>query len=153
MVTNEKAKHALDVWGAKDVVLNNVTLDHSVAQSGAPLIINGSNVTVKGDFEIKTGENSWYGINIDDKDGKKPTLEFAEGANVKYENGSDIDLPLVYVELKDNAPEDVVINPENAGLILGENGQFEEHVHDFGKDWASDETNHWHECTCGEKLI
>lgn len=151
LITNEKAKHALDVWGAKDVVLNNVTLDHSVAQSGAPLIINGSNVTVKGDFEIKTGENSWYGINIDDKDGKKPTLEFAEGANVKYENGSDIDLPLVYVELKDNAPEDVVINPENAGLILGENGQFEEHVHDFGKDWASDETNHWHECTCGEK--
>ena len=84
LVTNEKAKHALDVWGAKDVVLNNVTLDHSVAQSGAPLIINGSNVTVKGDFEIKTGENSWYGINIDDKDGKKTTLEFSEGANVKY---------------------------------------------------------------------
>ncbi len=26
-----------------------------------------------------------------------------------------------------------------------------EHVHDFGTDWKYDNTNHWHECSCGEK--
>ncbi len=26
-----------------------------------------------------------------------------------------------------------------------------EHVHDFGTDWKYDNTNHWHECICGEK--
>ena len=25
------------------------------------------------------------------------------------------------------------------------------HVHDFGSEWKSDATNHWHECACGEK--
>lgn len=26
-----------------------------------------------------------------------------------------------------------------------------EHVHQFGGEWISNETNHWHECACGEK--
>ena len=25
------------------------------------------------------------------------------------------------------------------------------HIHDFGTSWVSDGTNHWHECSCGEK--
>ncbi|MGN0600757.1 MAG: cellulase family glycosylhydrolase [Oscillospiraceae bacterium] len=25
------------------------------------------------------------------------------------------------------------------------------HEHQYGNEWKSDETNHWHECTCGEK--
>lgn len=25
------------------------------------------------------------------------------------------------------------------------------HTHSFGNEWKSDDTNHWHECTCGEK--
>lgn len=25
------------------------------------------------------------------------------------------------------------------------------HEHQYGSEWKSDETNHWHECTCGEK--
>ena len=26
-----------------------------------------------------------------------------------------------------------------------------EHVHDYSTDWSKDATNHWHECSCGEK--
>ena len=25
------------------------------------------------------------------------------------------------------------------------------HIHDYGADWKYDETNHWHECACGDK--
>ena len=25
------------------------------------------------------------------------------------------------------------------------------HTHDYGEDWKYDETNHWHECACGDK--
>ncbi len=25
------------------------------------------------------------------------------------------------------------------------------HVHNYGQDWSHNDTNHWHECTCGDK--
>lgn len=39
-------------------------------------------------------------------------------------------------------------------VILDENGNLtgpETHVHQFGTEWESDDTNHWHVCGCGEK--
>ncbi|MFR1213640.1 MAG: hypothetical protein ACLSCV_01660 [Acutalibacteraceae bacterium] len=46
MVATAANKHTLDVWGSQNVQLNNVTLNHENAQSGAPLVVNGSDVTV-----------------------------------------------------------------------------------------------------------
>ncbi len=64
----------------KIVQLNNVTLNHENAQSGAPLVVNGSDVTVSGNFSVVTGDNSWYGMNLDNKNGNA-TLVFA-GAQI-----------------------------------------------------------------------
>ena len=27
----------------------------------------------------------------------------------------------------------------------------QEHTHSYGSDWKNDATNHWHECSCGDK--
>ena len=151
LVATADNKHTLDIWGADNVTLKDVTLDHKNGKTGAPLIVNSSNVTVSGAFDVVTGANSWYGINADDKNGPV-SITFADDVAVTYTDDSGKDLPLVFLELTDETkPEDVIKNPENAGLILGEDGQFEEHTHAYGEEWKSDETNHWHECTCGAK--
>ena len=59
LVATAANKHTLDVWGSQNVQLNNVTLNHENAQSGAPLVVNGSDVTVSGNFSVVTGDNSW----------------------------------------------------------------------------------------------
>lgn len=151
LVATADTKHTLDIWGADNVVLKDVALDHKNGKTGAPLIVNASDVTVTGAFDLTTGPNSWYGINADDTNGPV-SVTFADEAEVTYTNDSGKELPLVYLEIAEDAkPEDVIKNPENAGLILGEDGQFEEHTHTYGEEWKSDETNHWHECACGGK--
>lgn len=62
-------KHVLDVYQA-EVAIQDVTLDHENAQSGAPLIVNGGQVTLKGKVEFVTGEKSWYAANVDSKNGE-----------------------------------------------------------------------------------
>ena len=44
LVATPANKHTLDVWGYQNVQLNNVTLNHENAQSGAPLVVNGSDI-------------------------------------------------------------------------------------------------------------
>lgn len=62
---NSKSNHALNVWGG-NVKANNLTLDHSNGQNGAPAVIsNGSNAKFSGELTLKLGDESWYGINID----------------------------------------------------------------------------------------
>lgn len=85
LVTTAAAKHALDIWCSKGIVLENVTLDHENAEKGAPLVINGSDVTVQGTFNVIVGEKSWYGVNVDDKNGDA-CLNFATGAVVNFDN-------------------------------------------------------------------
>lgn len=148
LVTTAANKHALDIWGADGVTLRNVELDHSAAKTGAPLVNNSSNVTIEGTFRAVTGENSWYGVNLDDRYGKA-TLTFAEGAAVSYENKAAEEKPFVYLELATTKPSEAIVNPENGGLLLDpENGQFVEHSHQYGS-WQSDEAEHWKSCKCG----
>lgn len=60
-----KSNHALNVWGG-NVTAKNLTLDHSNGQNGAPAVIsNGSNAKFSGELTLKLGDESWYGINID----------------------------------------------------------------------------------------
>ena len=129
-VSTDKTKHTLDVYGADGLTLNNVVLDHTNAQSGAPLINNSSNITVTGTFETITGDNSWYAINVDDKVGSA-TITFDDSAAVAFTDKSEAQNKVpVYIEIEDVEAEDVIINPDNAGLILGDNGQFVPHTHD-----------------------
>ena len=150
LVSTDLTKHSLDVWGAENVTLKNVTLDNTHTTGGAPLVNNSSTITVEGALSLVTGEKSWYGINVDDKNGAA-SITFAEDSELSFTNNAESEKAVVYLELKDTEPEDAIVNPENAGLLLdGENGQFVPHTHAYG-DWMSDADGHWKECSCGDK--
>lgn len=108
--TTEANKHALNVYDAQDAVLFDLTLDHTDAMKGAPLVINGSTVSVEYGLKTITGENSWYAINVDNKDGSETGAEsvlvFAEGAKVTFEGKS----PLGIVSETTMAGKDVTVS-------------------------------------------
>lgn len=126
----DKTKHVLDVHTSKGIVLENLTLDHSSAGiAGAPLIINYTDVTVKGTLGLITGDNSWYGINLDNKSGAA-SIEFAEGSSVVLTDNSEAgDKDVIQIDMGDeDAPAPEVKNPENAGLVANEDGTYREEV-------------------------
>lgn len=77
----ENNNHTLNVWNAGSVNLENLKIDNSKIsdrevekqQGGAPLIVGGSNVSMK-DVTLQTGDNSWYAANFDSKNGKGSSL-------------------------------------------------------------------------------
>lgn len=89
--TNELAKHVLDVYDTT-LTIENVTLDHTTAQGGAPLIVNQSDVTLKGDVEFVTGANSWYAVNVDARD-QEASLNVDDNAVVTF-SGDTTKLPV-----------------------------------------------------------
>lgn len=112
-------RHTLNLTNDSVVTLENVTLDHAVAAKGAPLVVNTSIVMVKGVLELVTGENSWYAINLDKKDGvSNPSIDFSEAEEVIYTGAAEellrLDAPTV----------STVVSPENAGLKVDKNGNF-----------------------------
>lgn len=137
LVSGADGKHTLNVYNgnadAVDVVLENLTLDHSAAAKGAPLINNHANMTVKGTFKVITGPNSWYGINTESKYGEV-SLTFGEDAQITFTDNSGKDLAFIQ---KDNSGEEGTANEvvDNTGTV-GENfdqeGTF--HIHVWGDD-------------------
>ncbi|HIR90317.1 MAG TPA: S-layer homology domain-containing protein, partial [Candidatus Limicola stercorigallinarum] len=106
--------HTLNVWNSEGVKLENLTLGHSEAYSGAPLIVGASSVTVSGDLNVVTGKNSWYGINVDSRmvGGTKTasSLTFAKDADVEFSGPSKTG---VYIENSaDMEKKDVVVSFE-----------------------------------------
>ena len=126
LITNEKAKHALDIYGSDNVILENVKLDHSAAENGAALVINQSKVTAKGSFDVVVGNNSWYGINIDDKGEKNSSaLTFDSSVSFTFTDQSEgQNKEIIFVE-PNTDPDTAVIHPENAGLVSNGDGTFD----------------------------
>ena len=154
--TTAANKHALNIYYADGVVLEGLTVDHSVSNSnsgytGAPIIVNASEVTVKGRLNIITGAVSWYGANVDSRNDKSASLTFAQGTVVTFDGPSQYGIVLgntgsagsqtSVVEFEKNVsiipPDGVdftavvaiadgteVVNPGNAGLNESENGQY-----------------------------
>lgn len=111
--------HTLNIWNASNVTLENVRLDGSAAgMGGAPLIVGASDVTLKGDIALKTGENSWYGMNVDSRKvsdtdtGASLTLD---SANVTVTGPKTAG---IYVE--NSAGDRVALNFKGAPTIAGE---------------------------------
>lgn len=78
--------HTLNVWNADGVTVSGVTLDGSAAgMGGAPLIVGGSDVTLEGKITFITGENSWYGANVDTRkvNGEKTPAKLTLGENAE----------------------------------------------------------------------
>ena len=92
---NKSALHAYrTVLTAKDL-----TIDHTNAADGAPVIINGGSAVFTGNLDLKLGMNSWYGVNVDNA-----SADFS-GASI-----TKIDTPL--------ATQSVVC-AENGGSVPG----------------------------------
>ena len=169
IVTTAKNKHGINIYQATGVVLENVTVDHTLCTKGAPIIVNASEVTVEGKLDLTVGEKSWYGINVDPKEGTA-ALNFAEGSAVEM-TGSK--LPIMTVEGDETKVE--ITGAEEAGLDAAEDGSFHTltgevmfdgtghwevcstcdlkvnfHEHQISVAWTYDEENHWHQCLgCG----
>lgn len=127
LVGTDKTKHCLDVYAVENLVLKDVTLNHENASTGAPLVINGSTVAVEGALNLVTGANSWYGINVDDKNGDA-AISFAEGSSLKMDNKSEDEKIVIYAQTSDENkdPQSMIQNPENAGIAYDKNGAFVE---------------------------
>ena len=115
-------RNVLNAQGVTGVVLEGLTLDHSDAGEGAPLIVNGSDVTMKGNNTIVLGSSSWGGINVDPSKGKG-------SANLTFENGSTLNVPqnpnnkpVVWIEA--NTTGGTVTGAENVGLVPGPDGTY-----------------------------
>lgn len=177
--TTTANKHALNVYGAENFLLKDVVVDHTLAEKGAPVVVNGSTMSVGGTVELITGEKSWYAMNVDNQVNGVATpseVTFVEGANVQFSGVNPLGIYLetthagtqvavsfeknvtlssdvenfVAVSIKKDANAKVE-NPENAGLDTDKDGNLVPHEHVFGDAWVSDETGHWHACACGEK--
>lgn len=178
--TTTANKHALNVYGAENFLLKDVVVDHTLAEKGAPVVVNGSTMSVGGTVELITGENSWYAMNVDNQVNGVATpseVTFVEGANVQFSGVNPLGIYLetahagtqvavsfeknvtlssdvenfVAVSTSKTANGAVVNDPENAGLDTDKDGNLVPHEHVFGDAWVSDETGHWHACACGEK--
>ena len=47
---------------------------------------------------------------------------------------------------------DLTISVANGAVSVTDMGEVTVHTHSFGTGWESDESGHWHECSCGEKV-
>lgn len=93
LIAGTSSKNVLHIYKAKNVELTGVTLDHSKASAGAPMIVNESDVIVNGNLEMITGMNSWYAFNVEAKD-TTANVNFATGSSVTYIDNSGNNLPL-----------------------------------------------------------
>lgn len=124
METGEKNVHALNLYEAQNTTLENVTLDHTNAYKGAPLVVNSSTAAVKGSFKTITGAKSWYAINLDKKTSVDPSIDFTQATSVTFDKaeGTTAKYPL-YTELTEKAPE-LVVGADKAGITISSNGLF-----------------------------
>ena len=151
LVATDKNKHVLNLYGAENVTLKDVTLDHTDGKPGAPLVVNGSTVTVSGKLTTVTGSKSWYAINVGDNidDNSAASLTFAENAQVAFEGAKSLGISVdakkyapATIAFRENvkvsSPDNFVViynpdgnnvieDPENAGLVQN-GGSYTENV-------------------------
>lgn len=150
--TTAQNKHTLNVYDSKGVVLENVKLYHEASiTEGAPLIIANSSVSVKGNLAVTTGDNSWYGINLDSKGQKNASLTFEEDATITFTDNSEAgDKVLLFTEDSSAAEGEEPVEPtvdnksDDIKLDKGEDGSYDMHSH-------KTETKNAKEATCTEE--
>lgn len=92
----EDNKHVLNVYGANGFVAEDLTLDHSEADTGAPMIVTGCSATIKGTFTTITGEKSWYAVNVDNRlnSGFAATTVTFENAEVNFKGDNPLGIQI-----------------------------------------------------------
>lgn len=122
--TGAKNVHALNLYEAQSATLENVTLNHTQSCKGAPLVVNSSTATVKGNFTTITGNNSWYAINLDKKTDIVPQIDFTEATSVTFGNSADTAKLPLYMEPTAGDAASAVVGADKAGITLSSDGVF-----------------------------
>ena len=163
--TDESTKSGLHIYGG-NVTATNLNIDNTSTKGGAAVVLNGGTLELKGTTTFQLGENSWGGINIDNRSNVDPVLNVADGTTIDVTSPED-SVGLYYVdEVKQNEiPLNTAVNlPDNytfkingiSGTIDKENGELK-HIHEATKVPAKEATydatgniEYW-ECTvCGK---
>lgn len=124
IVTDESTKSGLHIYGG-DVKTDGLEIDNRKTAGGAAIVLNGGKLELNALTILQLGENSWGGINIDNRFGTKPTLTVAKNASIVITSPKNsVGLYYVDADKQDEIPlsgnESVVTLPETVIVIFNE---------------------------------
>ena len=80
-MTDESTKSGLHIYGG-EVTATHLTVDNRNTAGGAAVVLNGGQLDLNGTTTFQLGENSWGGINIDNRSNVDPVLNIANNATI-----------------------------------------------------------------------
>lgn len=124
IVTDESTKSGLHIYGV-DVKTGGLEIDNRKTAGGAAIVLNGGKLELNALTILQLGENSWGGINIDNRFGTEPTLTVAKNASIVITSPKNsVGLYYVDADKQDEIPlsgnESVVTLPETVIVIFNE---------------------------------
>lgn len=124
IVTDESTKSGLHIYGV-DVKTDGLEIDNRKTAGGAAIVLNGGKLELNALTILQLGENSWGGINIDNRFGTEPTLTVARNASIVITSPKNsVGLYYVDADKQDEIPlsgnESVVTLPETVIVIFNE---------------------------------
>ena len=124
IVTDESTKSGLHIYGV-DVKTDGLEIDNRKTAGGAAIVLNGGKLELNALTILQLGENSWGGINIDNRFGTEPTLTVAKNASIVITSPKNsVGLYYVDADKQDEIPlsgnESVVTLPETVIVIFNE---------------------------------
>ncbi len=126
IVTDESTKSGLHIYGG-EVIATHLTVDNRNTAGGAAVVLNGGQLDLNGTTIFQLGENSWGGINIDNRSNVDPVLNIANNATINV-SSPDESVGLYYVDTDKqdsillenvvNLPETVTVTMNNKEVTV-----------------------------------
>ena len=119
IVTDESTKSGLHIYGG-EVTATHLTVDNRNTAGGAAVVLNGGQLDLNGTTTFQLGENSWGGINIDNRSSVYPVLNIANNATINV-TSPDESVGLYYVDADKQDSillEEVVNLPETVTVTM-----------------------------------
>lgn len=122
IVTDESTKSGLHIYGV-DVKTDGLEIDNRKTAGGAAIVLNGGKLELNALTILQLGENSWGGINIDNRSGTEPRLTVAKNASIVITSPKNsVGLYYVDADKQDEIPlsgnESVVTLPETVTVTM-----------------------------------
>ena len=111
---------------------NAVTVvDNTVTDGGAAVIVNSGSIDLNGTTTFNLGENSWGGINLDNRitGGNNPSVNIGENAVINVKADGQNEVSLYYTDKDSNVtpdikvPETVKVTMNGTEVTLGTDGE------------------------------
>ncbi len=126
IVTDESTKSGLHIYGG-EVTATHLTVDNRNTAGGAAVVLNGGQLDLNGTTTFQLGENSWGGINIDNRSNVDPVLNIVNNATINV-SSPDESVGLYYVDADKqdsillenvvNLPETVTVTMNNKEVTV-----------------------------------